>query len=398
MNLFVITSYPQQGKIHADKTVGGASYAKLLLTALHKYDPEINITVLAEKLESEKSSYTEDGIHVLRVWERNKPFSLFSLTSHVNKPKSAVLLSYEAYMFGNPLFSFIPLFSLMLLRFTTNTQIFVLLHQVITDFSKLYAGLRKTILQTLTRFLYTFIDLSSTHMIVFETELKNRLKNKKKIVVIPHIVSEVKQLQKDVSRTRLGLEQNKTYALCFGYLAPYKGLESLVSLWPKDSGSPVLILAGGINPNHAGNPKMKEYVQELHEKSRANPNIMTTGFVSENDIPLYYSATDAVIVPYTMFLASSGPLALAISYGKPLLLSEELAPYTKTDDIAKALRDAKMDTRDLVFKKTTEDLNESLKRVLKNKEKENGFTDAIAASRSEKTIALAFSDLFHNAL
>ena len=57
-NLLIITSYPPQGHIHAQKTVGIASYTKNTLLALtkamKKHERLDKITVLAEQLKGEK--------------------------------------------------------------------------------------------------------------------------------------------------------------------------------------------------------------------------------------------------------------------------------------------------------------------------------------------------------
>jgi hypothetical protein len=43
-------------------------------------------------------------------------------------------------------------------------------------------------------------------------------------------------------------------------------------------------------------------------------------------IPVIYAASDLLIMPYLYMLAASGPMALALAYGLPFLVSEVFSP------------------------------------------------------------------------
>jgi len=92
------------------------------------------------------------------------------------------------------------------------------------------------------------------------------------------------------------------------------------------------------------------YVRDL-EKLMTERQVIQTGFVPEEKVPAYFSATDVLVLPYTTFMSSSGPLSLALSYELPVLLSEELKPYGKTKDIANALKESDLLLSDITFKR-----------------------------------------------
>lgn len=49
-------------------------------------------------------------------------------------------------------------------------------------------------------------------------------------------------------------------------------------------------------------------------------------FIPDEMIPVIYAASDLLIMPYLYMLAASGPMALALAYGLPFLVSEVFSP------------------------------------------------------------------------
>ena len=66
------------------------------------------------------------------------------------------------------------------------------------------------------------------------------------------------------------------------------------------------------------------YFQSIKNKVHNNKRISMTGFVPEENISNYYSVADLCMIPYREFISSSGPLSLALSYQRPVILSKEL--------------------------------------------------------------------------
>jgi glycosyltransferase involved in cell wall biosynthesis len=118
------------------------------------------------------------------------------------------------------------------------------------------------------------------------------------------------------ARARLGLDERFT-ALCFGFLAPYKGLETALRAADLAGDGVHLVIAGGEHPRMAGDG----YADGL----RALGPATFAGPVPDADVRDWFAAADVALFPYPRPHATSGPLALALGAGTPVLLSEALA-------------------------------------------------------------------------
>jgi glycosyltransferase involved in cell wall biosynthesis len=139
--------------------------------------------------------------------------------------------------------------------------------------------------------------------------------------VIPHGI-DVTNPSTRLARERLQLHQERRLiVLCFGFLAPYKGLEAALE-GARLAGDPVrMVVAGGPHPRlaAAGDP----YAARLHE--RWGDSAEFTGYVPGTAVADWFAAADLALVPYPRPFATSGPLALALGAGTPALLSVPLA-------------------------------------------------------------------------
>jgi glycosyltransferase involved in cell wall biosynthesis len=124
---------------------------------------------------------------------------------------------------------------------------------------------------------------------------------------------------RDAAREALGLDRDRLVALCFGFLAPYKGLELAIEA-TREAGAQ-LVLAGGAHPR-AGDA----YAASL--RALAEPGTRFTGFVPDADVAAWFAAADVALLLYPRPFATSGPLALALAHGTPVLLSPGLARMT----------------------------------------------------------------------
>lgn len=339
--LLVIASYPPKGEIHGQPTVGVASYTKHTLTALSK---NTAITVLAEKFSDEEEVYHEKNILVRRLWKRNSlslfPHLLWKIATEKNYPKN-ILIAFELAMFGGTL-SLVPFpFFLIILRLL-GKKVTVVCHQVVIDARELAGHInmpkndpRLLFLNMLARLFYSMILFISHKIIVFENFLKiilSQFDGSNKITVIPHGVEEfTNTTTKSDARKRLSLEEDKFVVLYFGYLAWYKGIDWLVQNW-KNQSNVSLIIAGGPNPNHLDKAYYRKYISTIEEICKEK-SIKLTGFVPQEQIPLYFQAADITIFPYRTVMSSSGPLSMAFSFEKPFLISEALAPLFEKQDI-----------------------------------------------------------------
>lgn len=129
------------------------------------------------------------------------------------------------------------------------------------------------------------------------------------------------------------------------------------------------------------------------EEKAKKKNIIVTGFVPEEKVALYFSACDAVILPYTSFFSSSGPLALAIAYDKPILLSPSLSLYAKTPDFATALKHAAMSINDICVPITTGGITHGIGSILRKEKQIGQCISELKKSRNIDVIAEAYITL-----
>ena len=126
-----------------------------------------------------------------------------------------------------------------------------------------------------------------------------------------------------------------------------------------------LILAGGPNPNHSDKAYYQRYLKNLTKEAELN-GITITGFVPQNDIPLYYKAADVIVFPYRTYMSASGPLSIAFSFKKPFLLAQSLSGVLHQKDVQETLDQLKINETTLLFKDAGSELADILTKIKKN--------------------------------
>lgn len=197
--------------------------------------------------------------------------------------------------------------------------------------------------------------LLSSKVVVFDEVLKTGLSaygNKNKITVIPHGVENFscKPLTKGEAKQRLKIPTDDFVILAFGFIAWYKGTDWLINEFKKmnPDNKIKLIVAGGPNPNHLGKKYYKDYLDKIKTDCKKY-NILLTGFVKEEDIPLYFQACDVAVLPYRTLMSASGPLSIALSFKKAFLVSDKLGGIFETGDIKQQLNSQSFDKNNLIF-------------------------------------------------
>jgi len=141
-----------------------------------------------------------------------------------------------------------------------------------------------------------------------------------KIFVIPHGVydSYVQSYPQSVAREKLGLGKG-FIILYFGMIRKYKGIPNLVEAFnrlpPEIAINSQLVIAGedwGDEKDLAAKVESSNYRERI---------LFRPGFVPDGEVPLYFTAADVLALPY-LRTAGSGVAALALAFGKPVLISE----------------------------------------------------------------------------
>ncbi len=141
---------------------------------------------------------------------------------------------------------------------------------------------------------------------------------KEKIEVIPHgIYNHYEKKDRVEARASIGIKEDFAI-LFFGLLRPYKGVKYLIKAFenlPEDiiEKSRLLIV---------GETWEDKETRELARKSRYSNKInMVDRYVSDEEVSLYFSAADVLVIPYTR-ASQSGVAHIGMAFGMPIIASE----------------------------------------------------------------------------
>jgi D-inositol-3-phosphate glycosyltransferase len=123
------------------------------------------------------------------------------------------------------------------------------------------------------------------------------------------------------AKGRLGISTNDKTMLCYGQIAPYKGLEYLISAFTellKRDGSYRLIFAGKPKWNEIYWNQIEQLMIDRGVRERVIERIE---HVPDEETELYFKAADALILPYVRIF-QSGVLFLSYSFGLPVIAAD----------------------------------------------------------------------------
>lgn len=357
--LLVITSFPEVEKNTLAKKGFNAIgwHSERILKALAK---KRNILVCAEEMGKSKDQAINKNLLVTRQWKKSNPLSFISLARFIFRLSriKSVFVQFEFNVFGGILPNLALITLLGLLRLTGRRVTFEL-HQVITDIAKLEKHIHITnpVLQkffnmSLALF-YRILGLVTSEIIVFEQELKNKLQDfikADKITVLSLAVEKRKTLPIEKARKALKIPQDEFVVLLFGFINGYKGIDWILKTMRDLKGKKIrLLIAGGENPYLKDKPEYQAFYQSVLTQIKKHAYVTHNGFIPEEEITTYFSASDVLALPYEVFMSASGPFSHALMYEKPVLISERLADYSQSKDFQKALTISGLTTNDLVF-------------------------------------------------
>jgi len=316
---------------HPSSSGGVSNYTKNLMNFLQKED--INLTLISNRFER-----NEQDKSVITCWNEGilYPFQIFK---NLTKIKSDLVhIQHEFFLFGGLLSSLLFPVLLILIKILRIPTV-VTLHGVIPLSAINQRFLKENEISGPPLFLRLGIKLLtmsivflSNAIIVHENFFAKTLKQNygcspKKIYIIPHGVEKIKtKITQTHAKEKLQLI-DKVVIFFFGYLARYKGLETLVEGFSlKASKNPkwFLIIGGGEHPRLKKYESYRRYLSKLKEEATylASKAIIFTGFIPDEKLHLFFSAADIIVFPYFFTMSSSGPLAKAFTYEKPIIVSD----------------------------------------------------------------------------
>lgn len=153
---------------------------------------------------------------------------------------------------------------------------------------------------------------------------------------IEHYPNEISRAN---ARNQLELPCDKNVFLFLGRVAPYKGLEKLISTFKRiDDENSILLIAG--------NPQSETYGEQLCRLVCDSKRIrMNLERLPAEDVQLYMNAGDVVVFPFEKIL-TSGSVVLAMGFGKPVIATSQgglpeilpNTPLTYEDELEMSMR------------------------------------------------------------
>ena len=336
MKIAMVSIYPKQQTSQTESLGGVASYTKNLATALYDAGNEIHVIC---NTTTDPEVYSENGIHVHRVFSKKWTF-IFDAWKTIHRIRPDVVhVQQELHLYGNIVTAYLLPFLLWSIR---KPKTIVTIHGVValSDVTETFvreqnSSLPTWIVKTAFYVLNHLLCRTTNRVIVHEERFKRLLETEynihtKNIFVIPHGVNIQPTIPTPDARKTLNILFDAKCLLFMGYYSSYKGIEFLVeafSVYASSHPDAFLLIAAGKHPKLQDDPAYQEKYTFLQKRAKEiipNHQYRWVGFIPDDQIPLYYSACDALVLPYTYCLASSGPMAIALGYGKPIISSTAL--------------------------------------------------------------------------
>ncbi len=140
------------------------------------------------------------------------------------------------------------------------------------------------------------------------------------------------------ARRELGIEDDEFCFLCIGFLQHHKGFDRAVQAFGRIPGSRLrLDVVGSVR---MPGPEVDYYVAELRELVRSTPRArLHEGYVSDHAFDCWLAACDVVVLPYR-HIWSSGVLARAQLFGRPVIVSDVGGLPDQAGPLASVVRDS----------------------------------------------------------
>lgn len=338
MKIVHISIFPPKGEKHA-KEGGVASYTKNLVSNT-PYSQGDEVFILCNKLYGEKSKYRDGNVNVIRCFDKNFMFFV-QLLREVNKIHPDMIhIQQELGLFGGVITAYLLQWLLFLLR---RSKIVITIHGVVSlkkidkDFVVRHRShLPVWLVKIAFYVIYRPLCIWSTIVVVHEQYFKDVLieeygVSKKKVQVIYHGVEQLKTAEKKDACCALVLEAKNDIVLFMGYLTGYKDIDLLIDgfdSYSKKNKNAYLIIGAGKHPKYTHDKEYLDEYRRLKEKAKKkldSKKYRWVGFIPEEDIVKYYSASDVSVYPYTICMSSSGPMAISLGCDKPFLASKYFA-------------------------------------------------------------------------
>lgn len=178
-----------------------------------------------------------------------------------------------------------------------------------------------------TRYLLRFSDHFIVQSKIVEKDLLSLAPRARyQLVAHPIYNSFGTPLKKDEARTQLGITESRVL-LFFGYIRRYKGLHVLLEAFarlPKESNTRLLVVGEYYDD-------ASEYQKQIEHLGIADRVTVVGRYVPNDEVRVFFSAADAVILPY-LSATQSGIAQIAFHFETPVI-------YTDVGGLGETVRD-----------------------------------------------------------
>lgn len=316
----LVSPYPNDGQRHGGAS-GVASYTAQLAAALA--GEGATVQVVAPHEDGQPRTSRDGAVTVRRCFARGPRALPTALASARASRAPTVHLQHETFLYGGAT-SIPPLAPALARLARSRTRSVVTMHHVVAGaavdrgFTRLHrvaapAALARVGLAGVHGAIARLADRVIVHEPAFARTIPGAQ-------VVPHGVETAATPERAAARARLSLRGDRLVVLCFGFIAPYKGLEAGLAAAAAAGGAVRLVVAGGEHPRLAA--ARDPYAARLRGR---HPHALFTGYVPDGDVAQWFAAADLALFLYPRPVSASGGLALAFAHGTAVLLSPELA-------------------------------------------------------------------------
>jgi D-inositol-3-phosphate glycosyltransferase len=235
------------------------------------------------------------------------PFNWISVGNQIKKEKPDLVIIKYWLPFMGPCFGTIA----RRIRKNRNTRIITILDNIIPHEKRIGDRL-------FTRYfikpIQAFVAMSDS---VLEDTKKFDVKKPRGFCPHPLFDNFGEGIDKAEAKKELGLDPDINYALFFGFIRDYKGLDLVLQAFGESvlKGSNIKLLVAG--EFYSDEEKYHSIIKELGIEDQV---VLRTDFIPDNMVRYYFSAIDVVVQPYKT-ATQSGISQIAYHFNKPMIVT-----------------------------------------------------------------------------
>ncbi len=319
---YLSTFYPFRGGI--------AQFNAAVYRALEKLGHSVNAYTFTTQYPSilfpGETQFVKDKdivekIPAQRILSTVNPFSYHSAAKKINQNQPDLLLMKYWMSF------FAPSLGYVAGQMKPNTKVITILDNVIPHEKKFYDK----------AFTGYFLK-KNTAFIAMSEKVRNDLLSFDKnanVKLFPHPLydhfGDIRD--KTASKKELRLNPDKKTILFFGFIRDYKGLDLLINAFSHSEKNTQLLIAGEVYGS------FDKYRKLIETNPRKEDIHVHTKYISDNEVPSYFSAADVCVLPYKS-ATQSGITGISYHFEVPVIATDvgglsEIVSHEKTGLIVK---------------------------------------------------------------